>query len=598
MRRDQRWLDLRYASRSEVAVRATDVLVIWREVRERPPPLVGAARAVLIAPRARRLPGVAAITWVPLASARTASTVRQLRPRGIEEALVHDLESAEFRDVVLALAVGARRIHFTHSGGAVLSASPLAALTLVAWMDLRRRAMRSDAFGAFLRRAAGPRLTPPLVSVRGARRVLVHALRSARATGVGGGPSNLEPSPDRRRVVHYIGALNAGGAQRQLVYLANETRRRGWHVTVATAEPPEGDDGHFRAQLEDAGVEVIWAGADWPRRRILAWIADTDGDFRAGERQLVGAHPASLWMVPILALVRERRPAVVHCWLDDANIVGACAGLLGGAARIVASARSLNPTNSPQLFRRWHRASYRLLAHGRAVRLLANSRAGALDYARWCGVRAERFTVVPNGVPIHELVPLDAASRLAARAALGIADDAFLVVGILRLSTEKRPADFVRAIHAARRSGAPIRALLIGSGGLDEPVRALREELGLRQHLELLGSLDQPERHLAAADACLLPSQFEGCPNVPLEAQALEVPAIVTRGGGAPEVVRDGETGFVCDVGDVRRMGERLAELAHERGRARAMGARGREWVAAQFSVERMVERHLALYED
>lgn len=589
-------IDLEHGRPGEVEIAADTLVVVWCERHDRLPPLVGTRRVVLIAPRERKIPGVEQLEWLARHSAWTPTVIARLRRHRIDAALVHSLESAGPLAIALAWLAGARRIHFTHAGGAALGGSPLAAVLLTLWSVLRRFAARRSTGGALFRRLLGPRLAAPLTSVHGARRAMTHAARHANAR-----PPTAQREPDSgsrasHAVIHYVGALGPGGAERQLTYLASGARARGHRVAVVTSAAPDERTEHFRAELESAGVPVTWAAADWSRDRIVRWLDGAEPGPSPALRATLAQHPAWAALVPLVALLARERPETLHAWLDDANVIGATAALAAGVSRIVASTRSLSPAHYPRFAKRWHRPGYRLLAHVPGARLVANSHAGAADYARWAGLRSDRFVVIPNGVPVERFWPLSAEQRRARRAELGFTPDAFLVVGVLRCSVEKRPHDFVRAIGAARACGAPVRGIHIGSGPDAAAVRAFADELGLGDAIAFLGALPDPERYLAIADVTLLPSEFEGCPNVPLEAQALGVPAIVTCGGGSPEVVREGETGFVCGVGDTDAMGALIAELAHDRARVRALGERGRAWVVEHFSMEAMVDASLALY--
>ncbi|MBK7972238.1 MAG: glycosyltransferase [Deltaproteobacteria bacterium] len=171
-----------------------------------------------------------------------------------------------------------------------------------------------------------------------------------------------------------------------------------------------------------------------------------------------------------------------------------------------------------------------------------------------------------------------------------------MVVGVLRLSAEKRPLDFVEAVARLTSRVPDVRAFLVGDGPEAPRVRERVARLDLGAHLTVVGHSDHPARYLAIADVSLLPSEYEGCPNAVLEAQALGVPAIVTDVGGSPETVVDGASGFVCAVGDLVGMSERAARVAAEPDRGRAMGRLGRRHVMDEFGSTRMIEAVLASY--
>jgi glycosyltransferase involved in cell wall biosynthesis len=135
-----------------------------------------------------------------------------------------------------------------------------------------------------------------------------------------------------------------------------------------------------------------------------------------------------------------------------------------------------------------------------------------------------------------------------------------------------------------------------GDGPEREPLARRIEELGLSGRVHLLGHrLDVPAL-LARSEAACLCSSAEGLSNALMEAMAAGLPVVATRVGGNPELVQEGETGFLVPAGDARAMARSLARLLSRPAEARAMGARGRAFAQAQLSLERMAEANAALY--
>ena len=120
--------------------------------------------------------------------------------------------------------------------------------------------------------------------------------------------------------------------------------------------------------------------------------------------------------------------------------------------------------------------------------------------------------------------------------------------------------------------------------------------LGVEENVSFLGKLDQIAPLLAAADLFLLPSQSESFGLSALEALASGVPVVGTDGGGLPEVVRDGETGFLCGVGDVAGMAAASLEILRDRNRWAEMSQRAAEDARERFSRDAIVTKYESLY--
>ena len=131
---------------------------------------------------------------------------------------------------------------------------------------------------------------------------------------------------------------------------------------------------------------------------------------------------------------------------------------------------------------------------------------------------------------------------------------------------------------------------------------AIRERVAagpLSSHFHLLGYRDDVLRLVAACHGGVLPAtKREGLPKTVIEAMALGLPVVVTRTGGRPELIVDGECGYVVAPGDPQALATALQRLADDPDRARQMGANARERLATQFGVAQGVEAHVRLYTD
>jgi N-acetyl-alpha-D-glucosaminyl L-malate synthase BshA len=159
----------------------------------------------------------------------------------------------------------------------------------------------------------------------------------------------------------------------------------------------------------------------------------------------------------------------------------------------------------------------------------------------------------------------------------------------------KRVRDII-GIFARVNSELPSRLVMIGDG----PERVLAEEesrlLGVDASVSFLGKIDDVAPLLAAADIFLLPSETESFGLGALEALASGVPVIATNVGGLPEVVRDGETGFLCGVGDVEGMSRVALDLLRSPEKWQRMSRLGAADARARFSESDIVSQYEQMY--
>ncbi len=161
----------------------------------------------------------------------------------------------------------------------------------------------------------------------------------------------------------------------------------------------------------------------------------------------------------------------------------------------------------------------------------------------------------------------------------------------------KRVGDVVR-VFAAVQAETPARLLLVGDGPDLPAAEALAEELGVREHVEVLGQQSSVERLLRAADLFLLPSETESFGLAALEAMACGVPPLVSAVGGLPEVVEDGVSGILCPVGDVGAMAARALELMGDPEAHAAMASAARRRAVERFDRSIGVHAYERLYRE
>jgi glycosyltransferase involved in cell wall biosynthesis len=147
----------------------------------------------------------------------------------------------------------------------------------------------------------------------------------------------------------------------------------------------------------------------------------------------------------------------------------------------------------------------------------------------------------------------------------------------------------------------PVHQLLIGDGPHRASLERRAAELGLSEQVTFAGSLPHTElpRYYAIADAFVIPStDHETFSIAACEAMSCQRPVIGTRVGGLPEVVRDGETGFLVPPGDPAALAERIGTLLGDQALRQRMGAAGRAWTLQMFTWDRVIARMIACYRE
>lgn len=302
-------------------------------------------------------------------------------------------------------------------------------------------------------------------------------------------------------------------------------------------------------------------------------------------------------VVPRLArLIRRLGASVVHGYLFDAEIATRLAGRLTGAA-VIGSERNTN----------YRTKRGNLLAY-RATRwchdlTIANSRAGADFNSALLGQPRSTYRVVHNGVDAARFQPGDGT---AVRDELNIPHDDLVVGMFASFKPQKNHPLLLRAARQILGRIPRARFLFVGdelfmgmSGSVDykQQVLALVEELGLHDRCVFAGNRKDVERVYRACDVTVLPSLFEGTPNVALESMASGVPVVATDVSDNAFVIPDGRAGSIVPL-DADILAGKVAHLLAEPGLRAEMSRFARTWVLDQFTGARLAEKTVAVYEE
>ncbi len=172
-----------------------------------------------------------------------------------------------------------------------------------------------------------------------------------------------------------------------------------------------------------------------------------------------------------------------------------------------------------------------------------------------------------------------------------------LLVHVSNFRPVKRPVDCVEILARVRERGVKARLAMVGDGSERASAEHRARCLNVEQHCIFVGKQPRIVDYLSASDVLLLPSEQESFGLAALEALACEVPVIASRVGGIPEVVNDGETGCLSEVGDIEKMSADAARLLSDEDARREMGRRARESAVSRYSTDLVIPQYIEFYE-
>lgn len=408
-----------------------------------------------------------------------------------------------------------------------------------------------------------------------------------------------------------ISVANAGGGAHQAaarlhrglheIGLESEmlvVRKSGHDATVRTFAPPPGIQ-HRIQRL----ARRVWLGREARKFRPSAGseIFSTDRSIYGGRlaQQIGTVDIINLhWVANLFdyhAFFRRLSPDIPIVWtLHDMNpFTGGChydAGC-GRFASRCGSCPQFDSSSGSDLTRIvWTRKSS-------AFAQLAERRLALVCPSQWLANECRRssllgnrpLSVIPNGLDTDTFKPID---RHAARADLGIPQDAWVILFVAQSLTNRRKGFQILLDTLGRLAGIPhVHLLTVGKGRPQLPTDIPT----------IMLSATLSERHLAsiysAANVFVIPSLQDNLPNTVLESMACGTPVVAFHIGGIPDMVRPGETGCLAPPGDSTSLAEAIMRLAEDESLRRSLGANCRIVAENEYSLNRQAVRYRELYQ-
>jgi glycosyltransferase involved in cell wall biosynthesis len=358
------------------------------------------------------------------------------------------------------------------------------------------------------------------------------------------------------RVALVIPSLDRGGAEKQLCLLATGLKQQGIDPVVIVLTR----DGPMRSILDSAGVCV----------RVI------------GKR--FRADPTAYYR--LRRAIRQAAPDVVHTWLFAANAYGRWAARAAKVPVVLASERCVDLWKTPTQF-----AIDRYLAT-RTSGITTNS-SGVRDFYVSHGIDAERFTIIPNGIPPCQAPII---SRQEACQRLQVDPSRRLILSVGRLWPQKRYRDLIWSAELLGYMRQDTTLVIIGDGPQSGELLRHRDSVSHPDHVRFAGQRDDVLSLLPHADVYWIGSEYEGQSNSLIEAMQAGLAVVASDIPGNRDLVENGRSGLLVTVGDRADFARKTQTLLEDRDLARRLGEAAKRKIADEFSVDAMIQKHASLY--
>ncbi len=362
------------------------------------------------------------------------------------------------------------------------------------------------------------------------------------------------------RVLQLVEGLSLGGAETKLLELIDHMDKSRFETTVCS----------------------LGLG----NNKLLHRVKELDVDFLQMERK--NRFDVTL-PFRLAKLAKEKQIDVIMTTLFYADFMGALAGKIAGTKAVF----SWETISAPEwLYPR------RLYPYRFAIRYCTNVISVSKATARWLsderGVAPDKVIVIPYGVDIDKFSP---GKNLELKRSLGLADDAPVVGTVARLHPQKGHKYLIEAAPEIIRNVPNVKFVFAGDGETRTELEQMVQQKGIAEHFMFLGFRSDVHELLNVFDMFVLPSLYEGLPNVILEAMATGLPVVACAVDGTPELVVDGETGYLAEPRVPEQLAVKISDIMSKPERAKSFGEAGRLRAEEHFSLTKEVNEFQTLYE-
>ncbi len=361
-------------------------------------------------------------------------------------------------------------------------------------------------------------------------------------------------------VVHLIGSLSAGGAERGLYYLAPFLAKSKFRYAIVCLLRK----GEFAPSVEAVGVPVL--EMCYRKRYTIQTV------------------------MKLAKFLRENRVKILHAHLYHNAFIGRLSAWLAGTPIIIVHEHGMHS------WKKWYHRLFERIALIRTDLRLAVSKQIAEDRMERERTPPSKIRIVPCAVDSSEF-EIAATMRMAKRQELGL-ENSIVVGSIGRLIRIKGADLLIEVASVVKQIDKRIKFLIVGSGLLEQDMRSQIVTRDLSDTVFMLGRRTDVPELFAAIDIYLIPSRGEGAPVTLFEAMAAGKPVIATRVGGIPDIIEDGENGILVPPEDSNAMANAILRLANDDDLRDKLGKNARKKFAESYSSEAILSKIEALYDE
>jgi glycosyltransferase involved in cell wall biosynthesis len=385
-----------------------------------------------------------------------------------------------------------------------------------------------------------------------------------------------------KKILHIITRLDMGGSAQNTLLSCKELCGKYEIILVHGLSHESGMSDLEKKIVEDGVEKVKRNGVKVIALPALVRSIRPVKDFKA--------------LISLVRLIFEEKPDIVHTHSSKSGILGRLAAKMTGVPHII------HTPHGHVFYGHFGAFASRIFMWVEKIFSVFTDRIVALtdgeknDYINLSVCPPEKLLKIHSGVDVKKFMQANG-NRVEKRRSLGLDQNEAVIGFVGWLLPIKGPDYLLKAMDDVWHEHQEASLVLVGKGDMDVDLRAEARKKNANGKVKFLGWREDIDEIMPLFDMLVLPSLNEGMGRVLVEAMAAGKPVVASRVGGIPDLVRDGETGYLVPPADERALANGIKKLLDDPANAKQMGLRGQEH-CRQFSLEAMIAKLDALYSE
>ena len=369
-------------------------------------------------------------------------------------------------------------------------------------------------------------------------------------------------------ILQVVNGLAIGGGELKLLELVkvlHEKRNDRYHVVVCSV----GQDGPLYSEFKKLGIKIF--------------IVQKKHKFDITQ------------VYKVYKIIKQEKIDLVQTTLFYADIIGTLSAKLADIQSIISWETVSRPSESHENKLR-HKFAYKICMNF-VSQIISVSDAVKRFLVKECKIRPEKIQTIHYGIDLSQFNRRNGFLSIEKRSELGFAKNDIVIGTVARLTNQKGHRYLVEAAPMILEKCPNVQFVFAGNGPLRKDLENQVDRLGLQKYFHFLGFRRDIQNLLYTFNLFVLPSLFEGLPNVILEAMASGRPVVATTVDGVPELLINGKTGILVPPKSSKALANAIIEVLQKEDKGQSMGAKGRIHVEKNFPYEKQFQKFEHVYE-